>query len=170
MGGHEKGSKGEDIGATIAALRWRVSELESLLAKKQQHITKLSRNEDILHATLDAASDGILAVDVHGHVLVSNRGFAKMWHIPPDLIEAADDNELLKFVVDQLTDPGQFISKVRELYHSYSPSTDILQFKDGRIFTRYSQPLVVADTLAGRVWMFRDTSPVDLNKKSNNAS
>jgi len=132
-----------------------------MLARKQQEVANLTRNEEVLHATLNAAADGILAVDTLGHVLVSNRQFAKMWHIPPDLIEAADDNELVKFVMDQLVSPEQFASKVRELYRSYNPSTDILHFRDGRIFTRFSQPLVMGDTLCGRVWTFRDISPHD---------
>ncbi len=165
----EHGDATQDVNTTLAALRWRVGELESLLSRKQQQISTLSRNEEILRATLNAVLDGILVVDINGHVLASNRQFAKMWHIPPDLLEAADDNELVKFVADQLEQPEQFISKVRELYRSYKPSTDILVFRDGREFTRSSQPLVMGDTLCGRVWTFRDTSPGDTAASENDA-
>lgn len=140
----------------VETLRARVQELERQRVADEQCLVALRRMETILHATLDSAADGILAVDEKGHVIVSNRQFAKMWRIPPDLIEAGDDNELLNFVLGQLAHPEAFLAKVRELYQSYQASSDTLQFKDGRVFARYSQPLVVDDKLYGRVWTFRD--------------
>ncbi len=49
-----------------------------------------------------------------------------------------------------------FISKIKELYQSDRQDFDILDFKDGRVFERYSEPLIVGDNRAGRVWSFRD--------------
>jgi len=149
----------KNVEGDLAALRWRVSELESLLTRKEQLIANLARKEEVLHATLDSTADGILAVDECGHLITSNRQFAKMWRIPPDLIEAGDDNELLNFVLDQLENPEQFLYKVREIYRSYNASNDTLHFRDGRVFIRSSLPLVMGDTLCGRVWTFRDVTP-----------
>ena len=79
-----------------------------------------------------------------------------MWTIPKDILKSNDDEKLLKFVLDQIKDPNMFISKVQELYQSDRQDFDILNFKDGRVFERYSEPLIVGHNRAGRVWSFRD--------------
>ena len=148
-------------------LRARVAELESQVETLQRQQDLLLRKEKVLHATLDSAAEGILAVGECGQVIFANRVFARMWRIPPDLMEAADDNELLNFVLDQLAEPDAFLAKVRELYKSYGASSDTLLFHDGRVFVRISQPLVVSDVLCGRVWTFRDETPTDAVKSAN---
>lgn len=159
------GDAGQGGTATeIASLRARIAELESQLETMRQQQELLRRKEEVLHATLDSADDGILAVGECGQVIFANRVFARMWRIPPDLMEAADDNELLDFVLDQLEDPEAFLTRVRELYKSCRASTDTLKFRDGRVFVRISQPLVVNDALCGRVWTFRDETPASARR------
>lgn len=148
----EVGHDAEGTAPEIAELRARVRELES-------QYEALRKKEAILHATLNSCDDGVLAVGECGQVVFANRQFQKMWRIPPDLMEAADDNELLNFVLDQLREPEAFIARVRELYTSPRSSTDKLHFIDGREFRRTSHPLVVDDMLCGRVWTFRDETP-----------
>ena len=110
-------------------------------------------------ATLEATSDGILVIDVHRRVVSYNRQFASLWRIPADVLAAGDDKAAIDFALDQLEDPQQFIEKVDELYgHPEWSSADTLQFKDGRVFERYSQPQRMDGKVSGRVWSFRDVT------------
>lgn len=113
----------------------------------------------LLRSTIESTADGILVVDTRGKIVRFNRKFVQMWRIPDSIVASGDDNRALAFVVDQLKDPERFLKKVRELYgHPDSQSYDWLEFKDGRVFERYSQPHRLGESIVGRVWSFRDVT------------
>jgi diguanylate cyclase (GGDEF)-like protein len=129
----------------------RTSELEMVNAA-------LGSSEELFRSTVESTADGILVVDRDNKVAFANGRFAAMWHIPEDLTSRRDDGELLAFVVEQLDDPGAFVAKVEELYLSDREDLDTLMFRDGRVFERYSRPLLRDGQIHGRVWSFRDVS------------
>jgi PAS domain S-box-containing protein len=113
----------------------------------------------LVEATLESTADGILVVDVEGRITNYNQRFVDMWGIPADIVASRDDNRSLSYVLDQLRDPRGFIAKVRELYAMPdAESFDVLEFKDGRVFERYSKPQRIGGESVGRVWSFRDVS------------
>jgi PAS domain S-box-containing protein len=111
-----------------------------------------------LSATLDSTADGILLVDSRGKMLF-NRRFQQMWRIPDEVVGARDDDRALAYVLDQLVDPSGFLAKVKDLYaQPDAESFEVIDFKDGRIFERYSQPQRIDGASVGRVWSFRDVT------------
>lgn len=120
---------------------------------------ELAESVSLLRATLDSIFDGLLVVDRGGKIVSFNQRFVGMWRIPKGIVERGDDDEAVRFVLDQLKDPDAFVDKVRYLYsRPDEESFDILTFKDGRVFERYSQPQRLGDEIVGRVWSFRDVT------------
>src|SRR5215467_3765568 len=119
----------------------------------------LERAGSLLEATIEATADGLLVVDLDGKVKTHNQRFLSLWGIPAELAGHRDDEKLLSFVFDQLEDPEQFRRGVQEIYgHPDRESFDILRFKDGRVFERYSVPQRIHEDIVGRVWSFRDVT------------
>ncbi len=120
---------------------------------------ELRSTVSLLSATLESTADGILVVAQDRSISRFNQRFVDMWRIPAEIIESRDDNRALGFVLDQIKDAPAFIAEVEELYaHPEAESFDTIEFKDGRIFERYSRPQYVARRPVGRVWSFRDVT------------
>jgi len=124
------------------------------ITERKRAEKSLEQSESLLKAIIDSTGDGLLVVDNNGHVTHRNTEFIKMWNIPQRLINTAEDSKLIDFVLSQLIEPEKFSDKVKELYKSSRSSSDIIYFKDGRVFERNSQPLLVDNVIAGRVWDF----------------
>jgi PAS domain S-box-containing protein len=120
---------------------------------------RMARSVSLLRATLESTTDGILAVDTQGNIATYNTRFHELWRIPAEVMATGSDRQALAYVLDQLTAPDTFVAKVEELYdRPGDESFDVLHFKDGRVFERYSRPQRVGDEIVGRVWSFRDVS------------
>ncbi len=126
------------------------------ITKRKQVEEANQRRENLLKSVLESAGAGILVVDNEGRITHSNTLFAKMWGIPETLMAEGSDEKLLAFVLEQLAEPQLFIEKVKNLYQSSDIDSDIVQFKDGRIYERLSYPLIIEGKINGRVWSFRD--------------
>ena len=143
---------------------WKLNEgLLDRAIGREQHLAaaqeELLGTLSLLNATLESTTDGILVVDLDGRIRSHNRNFAEMWSIPDAILDARDDAAAIDFVLAQLVDPEAFTSKVTALYaRPTAESEDTLEFRDGRVIERYSQPQLVDGEVVGRVWSFRDVT------------
>ncbi|MBI5386834.1 MAG: PAS domain S-box protein [Verrucomicrobia bacterium] len=129
------------------------------ITERRQARAHLERSLALAAATLESISDGILIVDTEGRMVGFNQTFVHMWRIPKAVVESRDDEKAVKFVTSQLKDPQGFQAKVKQLYATPdAESHDYIEFKDGRMFERFSKPQRVAGEVAGRVWSFRDVT------------
>src|SRR4030066_1715762 len=127
------------------------------ITERREAEEEIKQSLSLLKATLESTADGILVVDKEGKIVSYNQRFIQMWRIPKSVIATRNDNEALSFVVNQLKEPDIFLSKVKELYSKpESESYDVIDFKDGRVFERYSMPQMIGDNVVGRVWSFRN--------------
>jgi len=133
------------------------------VTERRQAEEGIEQTLSLQKATLEATADGVLVVDNEGAIVSYNRKFAEMWRLPEDILAARDDKKALAFVLDQVRDPERFLKKVRDLYgEPEAKSYDWIDFKDGRMFERYSAPQKVAGKTVGRVWTFHDVTRVRL--------
>jgi PAS domain S-box-containing protein len=117
------------------------------------------RSLALAQATLESTTDGVLVVDARGRIETSNANFARLWQIPAAIMSSPDDRAALQWIADQAVDPEVFLLRVRELQSTPdADSADVVQFKDGRTFERFSRPLRVDQRATGRVWSFRDVT------------
>ena len=131
--------------------------LQNEIAERKQAEEERKRTLSLLSSTLESTTDGILVVGKEGKIEGFNQTFIKMWSIPESVISSGDDNKTLSYVLNQLKDPDLFLKKVKDLYTQVdAESDDILEFKDGRVFERYSRPQKLDGKHIGRVWSFRD--------------
>jgi len=124
----------------------------------QQHAVlsaSVSRAEARLKVALESTDEGMLMVARDGSVLATNARFLELWRVPQELADAGQDAPLLAHVLDQLVDPEHFLAQVRRLYNSNDEARDTLQFKDGRVFARYTRALSIGSD-QGRIWCFKD--------------
>ena len=129
------------------------------ITDRKQAEDEIKRSVSLLHSSLESTADGILVVNREGKMVKFNQKFVDMWKIPAAIVKSGDDDEALAFVLDQLKDPDSFIAKVKELYEKPEEvSHDVIEFKDGRYFERYSQPQEIEGEIIGRVWSFRDVT------------
>jgi diguanylate cyclase (GGDEF)-like protein/PAS domain S-box-containing protein len=129
------------------------------------NITERKRAEEsllfktaLLEAQTETTIDGILVVDESDRIVLANKQFGLQFGIPDEILSTRDDQIVLQHVTAKAEDPSAFAERVKYLNsHRDEKSRDELRFKNGKVFDRYSAPLIDSRSrYRGRIWYFRD--------------
>ncbi len=147
----------------LTQIQERDADLQKTHGRLEQRVVErtqeLASSLSLLHATLESTADAILVTDGAGGVMNWNERYLRMWSIPRELMSTRDEKPRIEIALAQLKEPAGFETKVEELHcRPEAESYDVLEFKDGRIFERYSKPQRIGDKCVGRVWCFRDVT------------
>ena len=83
---HELHAAYEQISATEEELRVNLADIYS------QNLM-LREKETQLRAILESTADGILAVDIKGKILHTNRKFSEIWKVPQSVIDKGNNQK-----------------------------------------------------------------------------
>jgi two-component system cell cycle sensor histidine kinase/response regulator CckA len=128
------------------------------ISERKEFELALQESEKLLKTVIESTEDGILAVDRNENVITTNSRFHMMWRIPSNMFKEKDIRVFRSLVLPQLKKPERFLSKTQEIYSKSTDAFDIIEFKDGRKYERYSHPMTRVGEYIGRVWSYRDIS------------
>jgi len=142
--------------SVIGGKRYIMTAIRDITERKES-ADLLEKNLSLLTSTFEATADGILVVDLTNTIVTYNRQFIEMWQIPDEIIESRDNEKTVNFVLNQLSNADEFAATTKKLVaHPEIKNFDILNFKDGKIYERYSYPQMLDGKVMGRVLSFRD--------------
>jgi signal transduction histidine kinase len=111
----------------------------------------------LLEAQQEVSPLGILVVSSEGRTLVHNQRFVEMWNFPKRVMDAKNDDILLKEAQKQVVNPVEFLKRIVQSYNTRRKDNTKVYFKDGRVFDRYGSPLTGESGMYyGYVWFFLD--------------
>ncbi|WP_332813105.1 PAS domain-containing hybrid sensor histidine kinase/response regulator [Ramlibacter sp.] len=151
---HPAGPSTDDI----ARLRERLARAEAEREAAQAALREREAAHRLLLATLDATSDGILAVRPDDTVFFNIRA-VEIWSLPELELAQMDKRAVREVMAAQLADPGLFYRRVAEM--DADPGTrgaDLLEFKDGRVIERRVEPQLGQGRPVGSVVVYRDVT------------
>jgi PAS domain S-box-containing protein len=110
-----------------------------------------------LQSSLESTAEGILAVNLFGHIVNLNRRFSLMWGIPEELLLERKENFMWEHILASLSDARTLSNSLeRAQSEPHLETEDILSLRDGRHFICVSKPEFLRDSMIGRVYSVRD--------------
>ncbi len=118
---------------------------------------QLAATASLLRATLEATGDGVIAIDLHGRVVTHNSLYAAMWQLPPDLMAAGVDHDIVRHMATQVRNAPRFLSLVEDSrQHPEEQALQVFDLRDGRCLERYVAPQRIDGRCVGVVVRWRD--------------
>jgi diguanylate cyclase (GGDEF)-like protein len=154
------------ISAYSAGKKCFVAAFDNVTERKQAEEALLFKTA-LLEAQTETTIDGILVVNESDHIVLANRQFGFNFEIPDELLSTRDDLIVRKHVTAKVEAPDAFVETINYLSsHRDEKSRDELRLKNGKVFDRYSAPLVDSKgRYRGRIWYFRDITDQKLSEE-----
>ena len=113
-----------------------------------------------LQATLESIGDGILVVDLCGHIRNFNRRFADLWELPDELLAQRADDAVLDRMRASVIDPARYMRRLATIDDATMlRASDVVTLRSGRVVERVTMPQCSRGQPIGRVFMFREIGP-----------
>ncbi|MCB0224326.1 MAG: PAS domain S-box protein [Anaerolineae bacterium] len=128
------------------------------ITEQRQAQQQIAFQKTLLECELEASPDGILIVSAEREWLYYNQRFVDMWGLPPEIVAARSSSATLPYIRSLLVEPEIVMAGIEHLLNHPTETNRVeLRLKNGRIFDRYSAPVVsTANENFGRLWSFRD--------------
>lgn len=113
-----------------------------------------------LEALLNASPDGITVLDAREKRVFQNQRAVELWGIPQDAVDRHDDEAQARHIQGMVKDSVRSRATIQYLLsHPDESARDEIDLLDGRVFDRYSSPVLGKDgTYLGRIWMVREVT------------
>jgi two-component system sensor histidine kinase/response regulator len=148
-------------GTPEAALLQQLAEAQETVAAAERKLAECRTSNEFLLATLDAASDGIVALLADGGMFFNVRA-AEIWQLPEDDISRIDVASVGKSIAPKLVRPDEYWALLDEL--ECRPGQErctTFELRDGRFIECRVRPQFLRGKAAGNVLVYRDvTDPV----------
>jgi PAS domain-containing protein len=129
------------------------------LEARTQELSEARAALALLLATLDSASDGILAVGHFGRAMHYNARFIEMWRIPADKLADLNDSALLTMQLSLVRDPEAFLAAAdARKARPDEPHACMVALTDGRILACHVLPQRVRGKRVGTVTRYHDVT------------
>lgn len=109
-----------------------------------------------LAATLESVADGILVVDLAGHISHFNRRFAALWELPDEMLLLHADDEIFDWMRQRVADAGSYLRRLAQIDAQHLlRSTDVIALGSGEVVERQTLPQLSRGRPIGRVFSYR---------------
>lgn len=162
----------------VRQLAFALTKKWHLMLENQEHTTSLQKDItektislqhslSLTRSTLESSTDGIVVVNNQNEIIDHNKKFLELWQIPSSIMSSKNYKNFIQYALKHINNPENYRRKFNKIINNlHMVDTDIINFKDGRIFEQYTQPQNFMGENVGRVWSFRDiTKRAMLEKK-----
>jgi len=95
----------------------------------------------LLHSTLESSNDGVVAVDLSGHIVCYNARFVDLWQLPATLLTQRSAHEVKAYIARQIEDGAALLSRAEQSRSNpLDRHVDVFHLHDGRVVERHSSP------------------------------
>jgi signal transduction histidine kinase len=157
--GEPQATKLRGVAVRLAGILKTVLAHRNLFACTIDSERRLDEHKTMLECVADVSMDGILVIDGEGRVAFHNSRLLGMLGLEGP-IETRSSSDIMEEVARRVEDPEAFLAQSRHVLESADArALDEIRLRDGRVFARYSAPVVgVRGTWYGRGIYFRDVT------------
>ena len=109
-----------------------------------------------LAATLESIADGVLVVDLAGHIRNFNRRFSALWDLPEEMLLLRADDEVFDWMRNRVESPPAYMRRLAEIdADAMLRATDTVRLRSGALLERVTLPQLSRGRPIGRVFSYR---------------